>query len=164
MMLTRPQDYHPDAHGPNTFAGLMELYELNYMWLRRLAPDLGQLRGTITSSVRGALDLYLAVVEREKYTTTLCLTYKFDQHEGPHVAPDLMIRIYHDARVAEVMECNRDRIFAGHTPNQIPTQGTLRWKLAANRFLLKWLRYCVLQGHGFDLGLADYPPRLPVLA
>lgn len=127
---------------PRSFAGLMDLYEHNYMRLRRLAPDL-EIADEMISISPGHLDLHLSISERCKYTTMLRLTYQFQQAEGILFQPDMHIRVYHDARIAEVqdrLDRNQQRIVTGNSLE-------LKWKL--NRFLYKWLGYCHFQGHCF---------------
>ncbi len=132
----------------------MELYELNYMWLRRLIPGCQRLEGHIASHVKGALDLHLEVLERSKYTTTMSLTYRFDDIGGFVADPDVKVRVYHDARSAEVMSCLHRRFRLGGERHSLPDPASLAWKWDANRFLLKWVRFCVSQGHCFDAGIA----------
>lgn len=128
----------------------MELYEENYIRLRRLCPDIRGRVGGAVSVVGGALDLHLDVLDQTSYTTTLRLTYILTElaHQ-PVPDPDLKLRIYHDARQAEVLSraCRRGgselsvRDFVGRS------ELLCRWKL--NRFLYKWLGYCCHQGHRF---------------
>ena len=122
-----------------SFAALMELYESNYIYLRRLVPQLDGRRDAQVSSIDRGPDLHLEVIERCPYTTTLMLTHRFPRPEGDEWLPDLQVRIYHDARVAEVLK----------TDNEVTVQGTLAWRWAANRFLIRWLLYCLGEGHGF---------------
>ena len=69
-------------------AALIELYEGNYLRLLRLIPDLDRLEGTVVSRVAGALDLFLTVEERFKYTTSVKLTYMFDDADGVSLEPN----------------------------------------------------------------------------
>ncbi len=128
-----------------TFAGLMDLYERNYISLRRLLTSLPPPGVTRVSTIPGGLDLYARVIERFPYTTELCLTYRFQRDGGPVEEPDLRIRIYHDARQAEVMSAH-----LRHWPSFLAGEATqlhARWHV--NRFLYKWLSYCLHQGHRF---------------
>jgi hypothetical protein len=120
----------------------MELYERNYAQLRLLAPALSSLDGLEhISHVAGCLPLFLRIVERGRYTTTVNLSYQFDDN---HSAPDMTIRIYHDARVAECMS----GLIHGRRHEQRRTRALDdSWRL--NRFLYKWLRYCRHRGHRF---------------
>ena len=139
------------------FGNLMELYERNYVQLRLLIPDLK--KGPVATSVSqipGCMTLYLQLTEQSPYTSTLRLTYRFietssdesGQKMGMRATsePDLTIRVYHDARSAEVMS----GLLHGqqHVPRK--TRGLDgSWRL--NRFLYKWLRYLLYRGHGFNL-------------
>lgn len=129
---------------------LMELYELNYIQLRRLVPDLDAIRDSSVSRVLGALKLHLDVRERCPYTTTLNLTYHFNDSDDDLQAPDLMVRLYHDAQVAEVVSCGRPRNGRGAGSRQFDHRCSIEEKWRVNRFLHKWLGYCLRQGHAFS--------------
>ncbi|NNG13473.1 MAG: DUF1249 domain-containing protein [Halobacteria archaeon] len=135
---------------PRTFAGLMELYECNYIRLRNLVPDLDAIPAALISRAPGALDLRLRIIERCKFTTTLGLTYHFQDEEGEFPAPDLQVRIYHDAQVGEVIACGRRRGQRHAVYNRMHHNYTLDEKWRMNRFLQKWLGYCLRQGHRFN--------------
>ncbi|MDH3871949.1 MAG: DUF1249 domain-containing protein [Gammaproteobacteria bacterium] len=142
----------PDYCGipPRSFAGLMELYECNYIRLRNLVPDLDAIPDALISRVPGALDLHLRIIERCKFTTTLNLTYHFRDEEGEFPAPDLQLRIYHDAQVGEVIACGRRRGLRHAEYNRMHHNYSLDEKWRMNRFLQKWLGYCLMQGHRFN--------------
>ena len=139
------------------FAGLMELYECNYIRLRNLVPDLDAMPDEVCSRIDGVLDLYLRVVERCKFTTTLNLTYVFHDDEGTFPAPDMQVRMYHDAQVGEVISCGRRRGLRHASYNRMFNTYTLAEKWRMNRFLQKWLGYCLMQGHRFIPGRVVLP-------
>ncbi|RPH54218.1 MAG: DUF1249 domain-containing protein, partial [Lysobacterales bacterium] len=82
---------------PGSFVSLMSLYESNYIRLAWLAPRLESIHGSLLSEVEGDCPLHLSVDERSRYTTTLRLTYRFEEPTGVIADPDLLIRVYHDA-------------------------------------------------------------------
>jgi len=139
------------------FAGLMELYECNYIRLRNLVPELEAMPDRVVSRVDGVLDLHLRVVERCKFTTTLNLTYYFTDREGSFPAPDMQVRMYHDAQVGEVIACGRRRGVRHAVYNRMYNRYTLSEKWRINRFLQKWLGYCLMQGHHFIPGKVLLP-------
>jgi uncharacterized protein YqiB (DUF1249 family) len=143
-MLVRERQRAIDYPKPVSFAALMELYEINYMRLRLLCPALSSMPDRAVSRVEHALDLHLDVLERSAYTTTLRLTYLFDEPgtDEPR-CPDLALRVYHDARQTEVLS----RRYRAQTPQATDSDLALKWRL--NRFLFKWLGYCRRQGHRF---------------
>ncbi|MDY0065160.1 MAG: DUF1249 domain-containing protein [Steroidobacteraceae bacterium] len=135
---------------PGSFVSLMSLYESNYIRLSWLAPDLSSLSGPLVSRVAGDCPLHLSVDERSRYTTTLRLTYLFEEEAGVLADPDLLIRIYHDARLAEVQACSRWRRHAllDSIRSQLARDLGERW--LRNILLNKWLDYCVERGHRFS--------------
>ena len=135
--------------GARSLAGLMELYESNYIRLRNLAPELDAMEGQAVSRVPGALDLHLQLLERCRFTTTLGLTYHFHEENEAFPAPDIRVRIYHDAQVAEVIACGRRRGMHHAEYNRLHHSYSRTEKWRMNRFLCKWLGYCLRQGHRF---------------
>lgn len=135
---------------PGSFTALMALYESNYVRLGWLIPDVRGLSGSVTSHVPNDFPLNLAVTDQAPYTTTLRLTYFF-REEGQVVAdPDLLVRVYHDARMAEVMTCaehHRHDVLRGIDLICRREPGK-RWM--RNMMLNKWLEYCESRGHGFS--------------
>ena len=145
---------------PGTFAALMDLYERNYINMRRLIPDMPPASAMGISQVAGGLDLHLRIIERNRYTSELSLTYQFAQASDAILAePNLRIRVYHDARLAEVMAAH-PRHHAAFSADLLlaarPDSSQLRSRWKINRFLFKWLTYCLRQGHRF--GAAPHPP------
>ena len=136
---------------PRTFVSLMTLYESNYIRLRRLVADLEDLAGVGVSSPPSDCPLRLSVEERGRYTTTFTLTYLFEQDGGNVTAPDLSVRVYHDARLAEAMQSapgHRHRVLNA-LRRQLTRELDDRWR--RNTMLNKWLDYCVERGHRFDV-------------
>lgn len=130
------------AANARSFAGLMELYEQNYMRLRNIAPDLN-VADEMISSVPDHQDLFLSITERCKYTTMLRMTYQFEDEGQLLFEPDLHLKVYHDARVVEVQQFHS----RSRGPMYIANMIEQKWMM--NRFLYKWLGYCLHQGHYF---------------
>ena len=131
------------APTPRSFAGLMDLYEYNYLRLRRIAPDL-EVADRMVSTVPNHHDLFMTITERCKYTTMLSMTYRFGSPDNYIFEPDLHLKFYHDARVVEVQQLqSRSRGF-------MDINDAIQQKWTMNRFLYKWLGYCLHQGHYFQ--------------
>ena len=128
---------------------LIDLYESNFIRLQRLIPDLDLIRGNVVSSVSGALDLYLTVFERTRYTTTIGLTYRFAEATNVLLEPHARIRVYHDVRAAELLSHTRRRRSRQIRPWRPGRRPELDRKWEMNRFLQKWLGFCHRQGHLF---------------
>ena len=130
-------------------ARLIEVYEKNFTRLEALAPELELMRGHVVSSVSGALDLYLSVHDRTKYTTTLGLTYRFADRCSVVLEPHARIRVYHDVRAVEVLSHTRRRRSQQVRTWRPGRRPELDRKWEMNRFLQKWLGFCHRQGHLF---------------
>ena len=78
------------------FRGLMELYELNYVHLRRLIPDIESIGERAVSAVSNGLDLHYVRIEKSRYTTTFFLSYCFAESGDEYWAPisDIFETIY----------------------------------------------------------------------
>tara|TARA_B100000530_G_scaffold249771_1_gene164173 strand:- start:255 stop:749 length:495 start_codon:yes stop_codon:yes gene_type:complete len=145
---------------PGTFTGLMTLYESNYVKLLQLiegfqtfvekAPEI-----TISQTDLDC-DLQLEIKLKEKYTTTLNITYLLylDDDVGVNAAvldPDLTIRVYHDAKLIEVLhgleEHRHQKLCEFHKTHSCELD--TRWK--NNMMLNKWLDYLLEVGHGFSI-------------
>jgi uncharacterized protein len=138
---------------PATFSALMDLYECNYIQIRRLLPVMPPASATRVSQPPDGLDLHAQILKCSRYTSELTLTYQFDQEDGRRIAePNLRIRVYHDARQAEVLAAHPRHypIFTADGLDHSLANGAAlfsRWR--TNRFLYKWLSYCLRQGHRF---------------
>lgn len=136
---------------PGSFTGLMTLYESNYLKLSQLGGFKFDDTVASVSSVDGDCDLHLDVARCEPYTTTLKLTYWFDDGDAGSVAdPDLTIRAYHDARLVEVLAVaatHRHHKLQELAQSHAAIELDLRWQ--RNMTLNKWLDYLLDLGHGF---------------
>lgn len=136
------------VYRPGSFTGLMTVYESNYLKLSTLTTEFDWSGWTMLSHSSRDNDLHAQLLRREPYTTTLKLTYWFEEADGLLVPdPDLIVRIYHDARLAEAV-ASIDR----HThhklrelANDSGAELDRRWRI--NMMLNKWLDYLFDVGH-----------------
>lgn len=121
----------------------------NYLRLLKLLPDLAQedereflleLPGRNTSPV-----ITVTVTDRARYTTELVIRQSAPL---PHWAGTsaMSVRVYHDARMAEIIEFNGERRFEARYqyPNARMHQEDEKSQL--NRFFGEWLEYCLQYG------------------
>ena len=149
MLITEACSYIR-APRARSFMGLMEMYEVNYIRIRQLCPGINDLEGHVVSVVKGALDLHLRIQEQTTYTTTVLLTYYLQEAQhGFKPIPNLKVRIYNDARQAEVLGRSYRRLGVEMMINDFSLSTELACKWQLNRFLFKWLSYCRHQGHCF---------------
>jgi uncharacterized protein YqiB (DUF1249 family) len=117
----------------------MRTYEASYRRLRMLAPSLDASEQTAVAPAQGLPPLYLTVLDRFPYTTVLRLTHFFDDGHTIASLPDVYVRMYHDARLAEA---------ASLREGPAPSPPYSKWE--RNRFLERWLGYCLRQGYRFS--------------
>ena len=88
---------------PGTLGGLISLYEGNFIKLAALLGDKARSTGQFVSRCRADCDLHLSIDDGSRFTRLLRLTYVFDEASGAVADPDMVLRIFFDARVAEVV-------------------------------------------------------------
>lgn len=143
---------------PKSFVALMALYESNYIRLGWLAGDLHGLAGRHVSRVEGDCELVLDVRDQSPYTTTIDLTYLLaDAADASLTTPDMRVRVYHDARLAEArnwaaIHVHRD---LSAMRSRCSREMDVRW--ARNVMLNKWLEYCADRGHRFAASARNAP-------
>ncbi len=139
---------------PGSFTALMTIYESNFIKLTHLSAKLryrlGKAQPLRISQSEQDRALYLRLLRREAYTTTVNLTYWFEQDPAEPIAdPDLTLRIYHDARLAEAVS-GREQHCHPQLQALIPAHSVeldRRWR--NNILLNKWLDYLLDMGHEF---------------
>lgn len=121
----------------------------NYARLMRLLPDMREHVGTRRVALSQGEHLLgvlaLEVLEACPYTTTLQLR---QEHSWPWLpVPPLQVRVYHDARMAEVVSAASARGFRSTYlyPNSAMHQPDEKTQL--NQFLGEWLCHCLACGH-----------------
>ena len=131
---------------------------INYLRLLRLLGDLeaGERREVeLASDGRWLGVLRLELLERAPYTSMVRVTQR-GVLDSLIEAPRMRVHLYHDVRMAEVTDFQRQRHFDGryrypnarmHQPDE---------KLQLNRFLGEWLEHGLAHGHSLD-----YPSITP---
>lgn len=84
--------------------------------------------------------------ERFRYTSTVVVSQRLEDGSPWLESPRLLVRLYHDARMAEVL-CNRQRRqLSGRYPYPNPQMHQPDEKLQLNAFLGEWLSQCLHHG------------------
>tara|TARA_B100000676_G_C17992905_1_gene796010 strand:+ start:517 stop:951 length:435 start_codon:yes stop_codon:yes gene_type:complete len=120
--------------------------DANYLRLMKLFPELREEDRDAFGMVVGdtPYEVQMQVVERGPYTTLVRLA---QLPEAPwSTRPALIVRLYHDARSAEVVEYQRDGHFRAvyDVPNKDGRQPDE--KAQVNRFLGEFLSMCLKHG------------------
>ncbi|MBX3703014.1 MAG: DUF1249 domain-containing protein [Steroidobacteraceae bacterium] len=136
---------------PRSFVSLMTLYESNYIRLGWLVPDLRRATGALMSAAARGPMLEITVLEQCRYTTTLGMSYLFDDGRTPARDPGLEVRVYHDARLAEARGTGADPARPRLQRSAAPLADDHGRRWSCNMLLNKWLEYCAGSGHRFAL-------------
>ncbi|WP_220495604.1 DUF1249 domain-containing protein [Oceanospirillum sediminis] len=126
--------------------------EGNYIRLLKLLPDLDendQWQFTVSDNAMHLGDLAIKVTERSKYTTLLRIWHQ-DDWGGWLQQPELSVRMYHDARLAEVVGYQKQRHFDGRYRYPNPRMRQPDEKMQINQFLAEWLNHLQQFGHSAE--------------
>ncbi len=132
--------------------GLQATCEANYARLMRLLPSMrdanGARRVALSQGERLLGVLALEVLDTGPYTTTLQVR---QEHSLPWLpVPRLEVRVYHDARMAEVVSAEKARRFRGIYPYPNADMHQPDEKSQLNLFLGEWLSHCLACGHELE--------------
>ncbi|WP_111642988.1 DUF1249 domain-containing protein [Marinimicrobium alkaliphilum] len=122
--------------------------EANYTRLRKLMPGSGDSWRLAVGENRAEREIRIHVEERARYTTTI----KVAQVAGELPATDwlslprLTVRLYHDARMAEVLAWEGHRRIKPRYDYPNTAMYHSDEKFQFNRFLGEWLSLCLNQG------------------
>lgn len=142
----------PCCGQPRRIAHLIDLYERSYRLLERLVPELNLPFERAVSRSATDLPLVLTVVERAPYTAEFRLTYEFRDADGEkRLSPDMWIKVYRDARVAEVLRSGARPEWLARLGGDPEAAEYLHDQWGRNHMLAKWLEYLLSHGHGFAI-------------
>lgn len=139
--MVKPK-YHPDL------TGLHRCCSLNYTMLLKLVPQL-----TVNSFFFYHLDsacFQLEVIEETRYTCvvsieTIASNIDIDE-SATQLTPQIKVRLYHDAEMAEVLASRQIRFFKSSYdyPNRLMQQPDEKHQI--NKYLSQWLKHCCVDG------------------
>jgi uncharacterized protein len=135
-------------------ADLQGQSELNYRRLQQIFPDMRiRLQKCLAAGPDDSFRLELQVTERAPYTTHIWVS---GQMKGLPWAGylDLDVKVYEDARMAEVTHSNAHRLLnlRNAYPNVLMLQPEEKWH--ENQFLGVWLDYFLSQGREMGGGVS----------
>lgn len=151
----RPRRYVPDLEH------MASVCASNYARLSQLLPDLNQgAQRTLqvcsfepssqpASNSQHKVTVRIKVNETHRYTSMLHIEQQSAQHAWLS-APRMLIRMYHDAALAEVASFQSQRHFEGHYAYPNPNMHQRDEKTQLNQFLNEWLGHCLRNGIASD--------------
>ena len=135
---------------------LEQICESNYQKIFQLIPDLCELTEKPALAGLGRAALNVRILEQSAHTLTIELNHHFEEKTDELALPAIKIRLYLDARMAEVLSDHArpgvTQVFKDFSLGR----EILNYKWRLNLFLHKWLDHCLAKGHYID--------RQPVIA
>ncbi|MEK6749280.1 MAG: DUF1249 domain-containing protein [Pseudomonadota bacterium] len=125
---------------------LMALYEANFDKFVSLIP--GESPGELVLlGVANGFSLRLRAIDRAPYTTTWQVMVQYTGSDTLWACPQFKVRLYHDAKVLEVLYFQGHGRFQGDYPYPNPWMYARDEKRQVNRFFGELLGYCVVNGY-----------------
>jgi len=128
-------------------ANMHQVCEVNYGRLLRLLPDCDTEDLQYQFQVNAGLSYTIKIIECSRYTSTLEMSQKslIGQVKYEFLRPVVQVRLYHDARMAEVISAQN--IGSLKPSYQYPNTKMYQKneKEMVNSFLAEWLQFCLTQ-------------------
>lgn len=123
---------------------ILAICENNYVCMLKLLPDCDSEDLSYEFSISKALTYKVQILESTRYTSTLEMS-QVHSHNANYLSPSMTVRLYHDAKVAEVLESQRTSQLQPvyEYPNLKMHQRNE--KFLVNVFLAEWLHFCLTQ-------------------
>jgi hypothetical protein len=137
-------------HPINTSFCLEQICESNFQKLLRLIPGLPSIKEAAIGLAAAQTTLYLEVIEETPYTKTVELSHCFNDNANELMAPAVIIRVYLDARLAEVLSDHARARVAKVFPDPRQSTDIMHYKWRLNYFLQKWLDHCLSKHYRFS--------------
>ena len=132
-------------------ACLAKVCEANFERLLRLIPNFADLAECSVARADGKPSLYLQLLKHSPYTLTLELSHRFSKESDSLVEPDVKIRVYLDARAAEMLSDHaRPRVHEALSQGR-QAKEVLDYKWSLNYFLSQWLDHCLANEYRFGV-------------
>ena len=128
---------------PNSFVGLMTLYESNYIKLNHLFPKIRQYDTDKSIKSPFGNDIHLGISKKTKYTMIISMTYSFEESEIIEYEPNLIIKVYFDSRSAEVISIGKLSKKSKLRDITYQNKNIINELWRRNIILNKWLDYII---------------------
>ena len=128
---------------PNSFVGLMTLYESNYIKLNHLFPKIRQYDTDKSIKSPFGNDIHLGISKKTKYTMIISMTYSFEESEIIEYEPNLTIKVYFDSRSAEVISIGKLSKKSKLRDITYQNKNIINELWRRNIILNKWLDYII---------------------
>ncbi|MGB3726332.1 MAG: DUF1249 domain-containing protein [Glaciecola sp.] len=118
--------------------------ENNYVCMLKLLPDCDTQDLSYEFDVSDALKYKIRIVDSSRYTSTIEMS-QISANVPVFLRPKMVIRLYHDAKVAEVLEAQRTSSLKPVYEYPNLNMHQRNEKFMVNVFLAEWLHFCLTQ-------------------
>ena len=123
--------------------------ESNFQKLFKLIPNLLEFNEAAIGNAPRNTQLQLNIIERTPYTLTIELSHCFKKNRVEFLEPAVVIRIYLDAQLAEVLSDHARVSVTKVFQDPGLSQEIMNYKWRLNYFLEKWLDHCLTKDYLF---------------
>lgn len=123
---------------------ILAVCEENYARMMRLLPDVDTESLEYQFAAGKSLNYRIRIVDSARYTSTLEVS-QCNASVPLVLQPTMQVRLYHDARVAEVIATQRVGQLNASYPYPNAKMHQKNEKHMVNRFLAEWLSFCLAQ-------------------
>ena len=123
---------------------ILAICENNYVCMLKLLPDCDSEDLSYEFSVNKQLTYRVQILESTRYTSTLEMS-QIHSSSAKYLSPSMIIRLYHDAKVAEVLESQRTSQLQPVYEYPNLNMHQRNEKFLVNVFLAEWLHFCLSQ-------------------
>ncbi len=128
---------------------LEQICDSNFRKIFQLIPDLLAFEENARGFAVNNSTLYLEVIERTPYTMTVELSHCFNKNPDGFLEPAVKIRIYLDAKLAEVLSDHARAAVSEVYRDSSRSCEIMNYKWRLNYFLQKWLDHCLKKDYQF---------------
>ena len=125
---------------------LEQICESNYRKIFQLIPNLCELSGKPAHAYSQNPALNVKILAQSPHTLTIELNHYFEDKTEELLLPAVKIRLYLDARMAEVLSDHARPVVTQVFKDFSFGREILNYKWRLNLFLQKWLDHCLAEG------------------
>lgn len=118
--------------------------ENNYVCMLKLLPDCDTQDLSYQFEINDKLKYQIKIIDSSRYTSTLEMS-QITVNTPRFLSPSMTIRLYHDAKVAEVLQAQRTSKLEPVYEYPNASMHLRNEKFMVNVFLAEWLHFCLTQ-------------------
>ena len=129
------------------------VHQSNYVKVMRMIPFIRSMHcGAKVFARTETHQVEISIQEVTPYTTTFAFVINYIDSQKWFPQIQIMVRCYHDARVAEVIKFQQHKHFSARYSYPNPHMHQRNEKQQINRFLGEWMNYCLQNRCTFQTG------------